>query len=440
MDRLHFDDSLQAWLCTRPALDKDPKTDANAMAQHLQAGETLLGRLPARSARSPDQMHLAASIHEASRNLRRLFLSLHAEWLYDVLTQERRRHLSLSELAFAAAEHCPGLVPTRLQIAEERTRLQVEKERREIDQGLLFQALFRVPQIGAHIVEAALRPTPRALDLIACFQSEGRLDLGSVLIERRGCAAHLTVNNASCLNAEDDRLVDDMETAVDLALLDPSVRVGVLRGGVMSHPRYAGRRVFSAGINLRALHGGQISYIDFLLRRELGCISKLMRGIRPVGAAPETIEKPWIAAVDGFAIGGGAQLLLVFDHVIAAADSYVSLPAANEGIVPGFANLRLTRAVGSRMARQLILGGRKIWASEPDARLLVDRVVEPAEIEAAIEAQVAELSAPAVIPNRHMLHVAEEPIDLFLRYAAEFALMQAERLYSADMLNKVSRA
>lgn len=440
MDRVNFDDSLQAWLRTRPALGNDPEADADVMARHLQAGETLLGQLPARSARSPDQMNFAESIHDASRNLRRQFLSLHVEWLYDSLTQDRTRYLSLSELAFEAAEHCPGLVPTRLQIAEERTRLQAEKERREIDQGLFFQALLRLPHIGAHIVEGALRPTPRARDLVANFQSEGRLDLGSVLIERRGCAAHLTINNAACLNAEDDRLIDDMETAVDLTLLDPEVRVGVLRGGVMTHPRYAGRRVFSAGINLRALHGGQISYVDFLLRRELGYISKLMRGIGPVGDGPETIEKPWIAAVDGFAIGGGAQLLLVFDHVIAAAGSYISLPAANEGIVPGFANLRLTRAVGSRMARQLILGGRKIWVDEPDARLLVDRVVESAELEAAIDAQVGQLSAPAVIANRHMLHVAEEPIALFLRYAAEFALMQAERLYSADMLDKVSRA
>ena len=197
---------------------------------------------------------------------------------------------------------------------------------------------------------------------MASFQSEGRLDLGSVLIERRECAAHLTINNGYCLNAEDDRLVDDLETAVDLALLDPDIRVGILRGGVMTHPRYAGRRLFSAGINLKALHSGQISYVDFLLRRELGFISKLMRGVRLADNNEETREKPWIAAVDGFAIGGGAQLLLVFDHVIAAADSYISLPAANEGIVPGFANLRLPRVVGSRMARQLILGGRKIWA------------------------------------------------------------------------------
>jgi (3,5-dihydroxyphenyl)acetyl-CoA 1,2-dioxygenase len=442
MDQLFPDHDLQSWLSASPALGDDPKIDADAMFRHLQVGETLLAGLPAKSVRSPDQKQIADRIHDVSRQLRRLFLNFHADWLYGLLTKDRTQPLSLSELAFAAAEHCPGLVPARMRIAKERALLQAEKEGCEIDQGLFFQALLRLPDVGAHIIETALRPTPRGLDLLARFRSEGRLDLGSVLIERRDCAAHLTINNASCLNAEDNGLVDDIETAVDLALLDPDVRVGVLRGGVMTHPRYAGRRLFSAGINLKALHKGQISYVDFLLRRELGFISKLMRGVRPVGDGGEArnTEKPWIAAVDGFAIGGGAQLLLVFDHVIAAADSYISLPAANEGIVPGFANLRLTRAVGSRIARQMILGGRKIWASEPDARLLVDQVVDPTRLDAAIDAQMPVLSAPAAIANRHMLHLTEEPTDLFVRYAAEFSLLQAERLYSSDLLDKVRPA
>jgi (3,5-dihydroxyphenyl)acetyl-CoA 1,2-dioxygenase len=431
------DHELRSWLSAGPVLGGNPEIDANVMYQHLQVGEALLAGLPGKLVRSPTQKEAAGRIHDASRSLRQLFLDRHAGWLYGVLTRGRTQLLSLNELVFAAAEHCPGLVPTRIQIAKERAMRQAEKEGYEIDQGLFFQALLRLPDIGAHIIEAALRPTPRGLDLLARFRSEGRLDLGSVLIERRECAAHLTINNASCLNAEDDRLVDDMETAVDLALLDPDVRVGVLRGGVMSHPRYAGRRLFSAGINLKALHNGQISYVDFLLRRELGFISKLMRGISTVGDGARATEKPWIAAVDGFAIGGGAQLLLVFDHVIAASDSYISLPAANEGIVPGVANLRLPRAAGSRVARQLILSGRKIWASEPDARLLVDQVVDPAGLDAAIDARVPLLSAPAAVANRHMLHVTEEPIDLFRRYVAEFALMQAERLYSSDLLDKV---
>jgi thioesterase DpgC len=143
--------------------------------------------------------------------------------------------------------------------------------------------------------------------------------------------------------------------------------------------------------------------------------------------------------VDGFAIGGGMQLLLVFDHVIAASDAYFSLPAAQEGIVPGAANLRLTRCLGPRLSRQVILGGRRIWASEPAGRLLADEVVEPAELPEAIERSLDRLQSPAVAANRRMLNLAEESSDEFRRYMAEFAVQQAMRLYGEDVIAKVGR-
>jgi thioesterase DpgC len=291
-------------------------------------------------------------------------------------------------------------------------------------------------------MDAMLRPTPRALGLLREFSRTGVADLGSVRIERGMGVAYLTMCRDDCLNAEDNQQVEDMETAVDLALLDPGTHVGLLRGGVMSHPRYRGRRVFSAGINLKALHAGRISLVDFLLRRELGYIRKLISGVLVediVSWHSPTVQKPWIAAVDGFAIGGGMQLLLVFDHVIAASDSYFSLPAAQEGIVPGAASFRLSRAVGPRLSRQIILEGRRIWASEPDARLIADEVVEPAGMEEAIEGSLGRLQRPAVVANRRLLSLAEEPPGEFRRYMAEFAVSQALRLYSDDVIRKVSR-
>jgi thioesterase DpgC len=440
---------LHAWLESKPSLSGVAETDVESLADYVQAGEVKLAHLGPKPNRPQEQALQAKRIHEACRAVRRQFMALHADWLYGELTNGGTSRRGLRELVFDAAEYCPGLVPTQAQIAEERTRLQAEKEGREIDQGLFFHSLLRLPDVAAHLIESALRPTVRAQELFAQFRSGQRLDLGSVLIERRGRAAHLTVNNGYCLNAEDDRLIDDMEAAVDLALLDDDVHVGVLRGGIMTHPRYAGRRVFSAGINLKALHTGQISFVDFLLRRELGYINKIVRGLRLEDDASgihnrsgseRVLEKPWIAAVDSFAIGGGAQLLLVFDRVIAAGDSYFSLPAAKEGIVPGFANLRLGRFLGARKARQVILCGRKIWAHEPDGGLVFDEVIEPADMDAAIERNILDLSGPAVIPNRHMLNLIDEPVELFQQYAAEFALIQAERLYSQDVIEKVRRA
>jgi (3,5-dihydroxyphenyl)acetyl-CoA 1,2-dioxygenase len=414
-----------------------------ALSRTSERTDELIASLPEPWERSAEQRVTAAAACDTARAARSHFMDAHAEAVYDELTDCRGRYLRLPELVAAAAVVFPGLVPTADQMTAERARPQARKDGREIDQGIFFRGVLRSPLSGPHLLNAMLRPTPRALRLLPEFSRSGLADLGSVRVERANGAARLTMCRDDCLNAEDDQQVEDMETAVDLALLDPNVSAGLLRGGQMSHPRYRGKRVFSAGINLKALHGGGISLVDFLLRRELGYISKLVRGILVEDGAcwpSPTVQKPWVAAVDGFAIGGGMQLLLAFDHVLAAADAYFSLPAAQEGIVPGAANFRLTRCAGPRLARQIILEGRRIWASEPAASLLVDQVVEPSEMEEAVERSLDRLQNPAVVANRRMLNFAAEPLDEFRQYMAEFAVQQALRLYSEDVISKASRA
>ncbi|WP_181803799.1 (3,5-dihydroxyphenyl)acetyl-CoA 1,2-dioxygenase DpgC [Streptomyces shenzhenensis] len=427
---------------TGEAVRADLSRARRALAHAAQQTEARLAALPAPAHRSPDQRAAATAAKDATRAARAAFLDVHADTVYDELTGARTRELRLAELNEAAAAAFPGLVPDKEKLAAERGRRQGEKEGHEIDQGIFFNRVLGSPSAGAHLLDAMLRPTPRALSLLPQFSRDGSLDLGSVRLERRAGAARITMCRDDCLNAEDNQQVDDMETAVDLALLDPDTRVGVLRGGVMSHPRYQGRRVFSAGINLKALDAGDISLVDFLLRRELGYIHKLVRGIRPEGGgswhAPTT-GKPWIAAVDGFAIGGGMQLLLVFDHVIAASDAYFSLPAAQEGIVPGAANFRLTRSVGPRLSRRVILRGQKIHASEPAAQAIADEIVDPAGLDLAVERCVEDLAGPAVPANRRMLNLADESPDEFRRYMSAFALQQAMRLYSDDIVDKAGR-
>jgi thioesterase DpgC len=415
---------------------------ARAVTEAAGRTEELLASLPEPGQRSAGQRAAAGAAKAAARALRSQFMDTHADAAYDQLTRSRTVFLRLAELAAAAAEAFPGLVPSADQLAAERGRPQSGKEGHEIDQGIFFRGVLRSPLAGPHLLDAMRRPTQRALQLLPEFSRTGQVGLGSVRVERCGSVAHLTMCRDDCLNAEDNRQVDDMETAVDLALLDPAIQVGLLRGGKMSHHRYRGRRVFSAGINLRALHEGGISLVDFLLRRELGYIHKLIRGILAEDSERwhcAGIDKPWVGVVDGFAIGGGAQLLLVLDHVLAASDAYISLPAAQEGIVPGAANFRLARCAGTRLAHQMILLGRRIWASEPAARLLIDEVAEPGELEAAILRSLDRLQGPAVIANRRMLKLAEEPAAEFRRYMAEFALQQALRLYSDDVISKVGR-
>ncbi|KZB80183.1 (3,5-dihydroxyphenyl)acetyl-CoA 1,2-dioxygenase DpgC [Amycolatopsis regifaucium] len=412
--------------------------DHRALAEAARRVDELLAGLPSPSARTDAQRDAASSALDEIRTLRTDFVATHAEEIYDALTDGRTRYLRVDELVRAAALAYPGLVPTEEQMAAERSRQQAEKEGREIDQGIFLRGILRAPQAGPHLLDAMLRPTARALALLPEFVESGVVRMEAVRLERRDGVAYLTLCRDDCLNAEDAQQVDDMETAVDLALLDPSVRVGMLRGGEMSHPRYRGRRVFCAGINLKKLSSGDIPLVDFLLRRELGYIHKIVRGIGTDGSwHSRFVDKPWMAAVDSFAIGGGAQLLLVFDHVIAASDSYFSLPAATEGIIPGASNFRLSRCTGPRVARQVILGGRRILANEPDARLLVDEVVPPEEMDAAIQGALAGLDGDAVRANRRMMNLAEEPLEGFRGYMAEFALQQALRIYGADVIGKV---
>jgi thioesterase DpgC len=234
--------------------------------------EEALASLPCKPDRSAEQLASADALHRQCREKRARFMALHAREVYAAVGDAPLpgRHRPLSELLFRAAEMFPGLTPTRAQFDQERRYSQAEKEGREIDQGIFLRALFRCLDIAAEIADILRCPTSRALALLDEFDASGRIELATVHLQRQGAVAYLTFENGHCLNAEDDRLIDDMETAVDLVLFSDTVRVGVLRGGFVHHPRYAGKRVFSAGINLKELRRGQISYVDFLMRRELG--------------------------------------------------------------------------------------------------------------------------------------------------------------------------
>ena len=384
---------------------------------------------------------LAKSDRPAGRRARHRFLAEQAERVYAELTDDGRSYLRLEDLAEQAADLLPGLVPAKEELEQERRRPQAEKEGLEADHGIFFGALLRRPGPGAHLTEAMRRPTPRALSLLAGFRSSGLADLGVVQVERKGEVGEVTVANVAVLNAEDDRLVEALEVAVDLVLLHDGIRVGVMRGGPMSHPRYAGRRVFSAGINLTALYRGEITFNGFFMARELGYINKIYRGLSAAEKdwAPNPVEKPWIAAVDSFAIGGGAQTALVFDHVIAEEGAYFTLPALREGIIPGLANLRLPRIAGGRLARQCIFADRRIDAVSTEGHCFCDEVVRAEMMDVSITSAAERLADPAVPANRRVLHRHEEPEEVFRAYLADYAVEQSRRLISPDLITTLER-
>lgn len=153
-------------------------------------------------------------------------------------------------------------------------------------------------------------------------------------------------------------------------------------------------------------------------------------------------EKPWIAAVERFAIGGVCQWLLVMDRVIAETGSYFNLPARKEGIIPGCANLRLPRLVGDRLARRAIFFGHVFHADRPDGQLITDEVITAEEIDRAISRAAEQLlsaGATSLLANRRALRTAQEPLDCFRRYMSTYAAEQARCLYSPALIDNLER-
>jgi thioesterase DpgC len=422
--------------------------DAQKAGRFFAAGQALIDRLPARPRRSAEEQAAAEALHRQLRATRIGFLRRHAVAVYDALTDRRERFVRVEQLVYQAAEVVPGLVPTRTQIAAERERLQKDKEGYEVDQGVFLSYVLSDPLAGGHLVHAMQRPRAESLDLLSEFQSKGRVDVGSTSVERRGPVGYVLHGNPRFLNAEDDSTTSMLEIATDLVLLDPAIQVGVLRGKVVDHPRYAGRRIFNAGINLTHLYHGRISLVDFFLVRELGYLSKMYRGLSGEEFWPNEVEvsdndeKPWIAAVEAFAIGGGCQLLLAMDHVLAERSSYFNLPARKEGIIPGVSNMRLWRFVGDRSARQAILFERQFAADSEAGRLICDRVVDDGDMDAALEETISALLSSGVVSaagNRKAMRIGQEPIDLFRRYMAMYCREEAYCHYSSQLIANLER-
>ena len=362
---------------------------------------------------------------------------------YDVLTRNRTRFLRLDELVRLAAEKYPGLLPSREELEREAPLLQRDKKGLEKQHGRFIAEILNDPACGAHLCHAMLLPMEGSKARLADFRKSGALDLGGASVERRGKACVVTMKNPRHLNAEDETTLGPLETAIDLALLDPDTELCVLRGGVVENPKHAGRRLFGAGINLTHLYQGKIRLLWYLLR-DMGLVNKLYRGLALPDVSPEvdSIEKPWIAAVEGFAIGGHCQILLAVDFTIAAEDAYMTLPARKEGIIPGAANLRMPRFVGDRMTRQAIMAERRFDCASPEGRLICDEIVAPGAMDAAIDATVEKLTSAGVVSaagNRRAIRIAQEPLDAFRRYMSVYAREQAHCHFSPALIANLEK-
>ena len=384
---------------------------------------------------------------DAARAARERFLAAHVETVYRTLTNDLRTFVRVERLVHDAARAVPGLVPSAKALAAENALEQKAKRGLEIDHGIFLAHILGHPITGAHLCHAMLLPRPEALARLAEFHASGRIELATATIERRGRAAIVTLRNPRFLNAEDEHDHRRLSRSRSISRLSTRQRG---RGAARRHGRASEisreADLLGAGINLTHLYRGKIPFVWYM-QRDMGLVNKIFRGLAREDISPDevngdTIEKPWIAAVDGFAIGGGCQLLLAMDYVVAASDAYMTLPARKEGIIPGAANLRLPRFVGDRIARQAILYGRRLDCDTPEGRLICDEIAPPAGVDAAVDRVIESLTSSGIVSaagNRRALRVAQEPLDLFRRYMAVYAREQAQCHFSPALIDNLEK-
>ncbi len=213
----------------------------------------------------------------------------------------------------------------------------------------------------------------------------------NLLVETRDRVGLITLNRPKALNALNDALMDELGRALLAFDADEAIGAIVLTGG---------DRAFAAGADIAAMAGW--SYMDVYKTEYLTRNWEHIRKVR----------KPVIAAVCGFALGGGCELAMMCDIVVAADTARFGQPEIKLGVIPGAGGTqRLPRAVGKAKAMDLCLTGRMMDAAEAERAGLVSRVVPAAgclDEALAIAAQIAAFSLPSVMMLKEAVNRAYE--------------------------------
>ena len=233
-----------------------------------------------------------------------------------------------------------------------------------------------------------------------------------LLSSDHGAVRLLTVNRPDKLNALNAATLDALHAAFDAAAADPGVRAVVLTG--------AGPKAFVAGADIAEMAAlAPVQGRDFSLRGQ-----RMMRAV-------ETLSKPVIAMVNGFALGGGLELAMCCHLRIASDTARIGQPEVNLGLIPGFGgSQRLLRLAGRAATLELCLSGAPIDATRALQLGIVNRVVAAAELETQTMALAQQLAAAAPLALRGVLdcvnYGGECGIEEGLAYeAAQFGLMFA---------------
>ncbi len=225
----------------------------------------------------------------------------------------------------------------------------------------------------------------------AAFHRRGQaMTYENILVEQRGPVTLITLNRPKALNALNTSVLRDLIDAFQRFDSDQSQRCAVLTGS---------ERAFAAGADIKEMadQGFASMYA-----------SNFFQGWEKVTAT----RKPWIAAVAGYALGGGCEVAMMADFIIAADNAQFGQPEIKLGVTPGMGgSQRLTHAVGKAKAMEMCLTGRMMGAEEAERSGLVARVVPASSLlEEALQTaqQIASMAPLAAIATKEMVNAAYE--------------------------------
>jgi len=212
-----------------------------------------------------------------------------------------------------------------------------------------------------------------------------------ILVETRGPVGLITLNRPKALNALCDQLVTEMGQALDAFEADDAIGAIVITGS---------EKAFAAGADIKEMQG--FSYMDVYKQNFITAKWERVAKCR----------KPVIAAVAGYALGGGCEMAMMCDFILAADNAKFGQPEITIGTIPGAGGTqRLTRFVGKSKAMEMCLTGRQMDAAEAERVGLVSRVVPVAElVEEAVKVatKIAGLSRPIVLMTKECVNTAYE--------------------------------
>lgn len=213
----------------------------------------------------------------------------------------------------------------------------------------------------------------------------------TILVEKRGAVTLITINRPQALNALSSQVLADLIDAFAAYDADPTQHCAVLTGS---------EKAFAAGADIKEM--SEKAAADFYLEDFFAGWTSRVAATR----------KPWIAAVAGFALGGGCELAMMADFIIAADTAKFGQPEIKLGVAPGMGgSQRLARAVGKAKAMEMCLTGRMMDAKEAESSGLVSRVVPAAELldDALKTAEtIASMPPMATMMNKEMVDLAFE--------------------------------